>query len=192
MTLKKNIKTNRLALRPFELSDAPDVQKLAGDFEIADTTLLIPHPYEDGIAEEWIQSHTEKFTDGREFIFAIVIYESSKLIGSIGLTVDLDHDRAELGYWIGKQFWNKGFATEAAQAMLRFGFDELKMQRIHAHCLTRNSASTKVLQKIGMRHEGRLRNHIKKWGKLEDIEMYGILKHEYQSGYAVKKSESIS
>ena len=66
-------------------------------------------------------------------------------------------------------------------AVVQFGFTELELNRIHAHHLTRNPGSGKVLQKISMRHEGSLRDHIRKWGKFEDIEMYGILKHEYQS-----------
>jgi ribosomal-protein-alanine N-acetyltransferase len=192
MNLKKNIQTNRLILRPFKLSDAGGVQKLAGDFEIADTTLFIPHPYEDGIAELWIRSHAEKFAKGKELIYAITEKKSEELVGSIGLTINPDHDHAELGYWIGKSYWNRGYATEAAKAMLGFGFGELNLERIHAHCLTRNKASGKVLLKLGMQHEGRLRKHIKKWNKLEDIEMYGILRTEYRSGYARTNLNSIS
>lgn len=179
MGYKKTITTKRLKLRQFDLSDAIEVQRLAGEFEIADTTLLIPHPYEDGLAEEWIKSHEEKIASGAEFIFAIVRCDRDHLVGSIGLKINTDHENAELGYWIGKPHWNLGFATEAAEAILRFGFGELKLERIHAHYLARNPASGKVMQKLGMQREGRLRNHVRKWGKLEDMEMYGILKSEF-------------
>ena len=87
----------------------------------------------------------------------------------------MEFNQAELGYWIGKPYWNKCYASEAAKAILRFGFKELNLHRIHAHHLSRNPASGKVLQKIGMQHEGCLRHHIRKWGKFEDMEMYGIL-----------------
>ena len=184
MSIHKMLETDRLLLRPFDLSDANEVQRLAGDFDIADTTLLIPHPYEDGLAEEWILSQEEKIASGKEFFFAIVMRDKNQLVGSIALRINADHENGELGYWIGKPYWNNGFATEAADAILRFGFNELKLERIHAHYLARNPASGKVMQKIGMQHEGRLRKHVKKWDKLEDMEMYGILKSEFQSKHA--------
>jgi ribosomal-protein-alanine N-acetyltransferase len=184
MNIKRKIETNRLLLRPFQLSDANDVQRLAGDFEIADTTLFIPHPYEDGVAEQWINTHEENFKSNKEIIFAVSLQETKELIGSIGLILNKEHEKAELGYWIGKPYWNKGYATEAAEAMLKFGFIELKLERIHAHYFARNPASGKVMEKLGMQYEGILRNDIKKWGKFEDIKIYGILRSEYQSKYA--------
>ncbi|MBN1406970.1 MAG: GNAT family N-acetyltransferase [Calditrichaceae bacterium] len=182
--LKKTIKTNRLLLRPFQLSDGNDVQRLAGEFEIADTTLFIPHPYEDGVAEQWIRTHEEHLKSGKEIIFAITLQNTKELIGSIGLIVNKEHEKAELGYWIGKPYWNKGYATEAAEAMLKFGFEDINLNRIHAHYFARNPASGKVMEKLGMRYEGTLRDDIKKWGKFEDIKIYGILKSEYHSKYA--------
>jgi RimJ/RimL family protein N-acetyltransferase len=184
MSISKILKTDRLVLRPFKLSDAVDVQRLAGEFEIADTTLLIPHPYEAGMAEEWIRSHKEKITKKEALIFAIVIADTDQLVGSIELRINADHENAELGYWIGKPYWNKGIATEAAKAILKLGFVKLKLERIHAHYLSRNQASGKVMHKIGMQYEGTLRKHAKKWDKLEDMEMYGILKLEFKPEYA--------
>ena len=82
------LKSDRLMLRPFELVDASDVQRLAGNRTIADTTLNIPHPYEDGMAEEWISTHRPKFSSGEIAIFAICRISDSQLIGAIGLTID--------------------------------------------------------------------------------------------------------
>src|SRR5438045_1346013 len=109
------IETKNLILRPFNLSDAPDIQRLAGDKEIAATTLNITHPYENGLAEQWIETHQKQFEKGEQVIFAIVI-NKEMLIGAIGLNINQQHGRAELGYWIGKQYWNKGYCTEAAEA----------------------------------------------------------------------------
>ena len=184
MNIIKRIKTNRLLLRPFKLTDTKAVGRLAGDFEIADTTLFIPHPYEDGVAEDWIKSHKEMIKKGREIIFAITLRDTNQLIGSIGLTINKEHENAEIGYWIGKPFWNKGYATEAAYAILLYGFGELNLERIHAHYFARNSASGKVMQKLGMQYEGTQRHAVKKWNKFEDIKMYGILKSDFQSEYA--------
>ena len=135
------IETERLILRPFELSDAKDVQRLAGDWAIADTTLNVPYPYEDGMAEQWISTHEQKFEAGELANFAIVFRAGGTLIGAIGLRIVQRFDRAELGYWIGKPYWNQGYCTEAGHAVLRYGFTELNLNRIHASHLKRNPAS---------------------------------------------------
>ncbi len=182
MSTQATFSTPRLRLRPFTVDDAPCVQKLAGDKAIADTTLNIPHPYEDGMAEAWISTHKELRESGKGYAFAIVLADSEQLIGCIGLlNVDRTHQRAEMGYWIGKPYWRQGFCTEAAQALVKYGFQELGLNRLYAYHLTRNPASGRVMQKIGMIHEGCLRRHSQRWGVYEDLDVYGILKDEYSA-----------
>jgi [ribosomal protein S5]-alanine N-acetyltransferase len=178
MKQRPSLKTKRLILRPFTLMDAPSVQKLAGEIEIASTTLNIPHPYENGVAEAWIQTHQERFEKQESVDFAIVLHESGGLIGAIGLVISVVHSRAEMGYWIGKPFWGRGYCTEAAKAVIDYGFAKLKLHRIYAFHFSRNPASGRVLQKVGMRMEGHLRQHVLKWGAFEDLEHYGILKQD--------------
>ncbi len=170
------IKTERLLLRPFELSDANEIQRLAGDKDIADTTLNIPHPYEDGMAEGWISMHRSKFEAGELVNFAIVSNASNELMGAVGLMIVPQFERAELGYWIGKPYWENGYCTEACKAVLQYGFNTLKLNRIYAFHLSRNPASGRVMQKIGMTHEGIAPQHTKKWDKFEDLEQYGMLR----------------
>ncbi len=172
------LETERLFLRPFLPTDASTVQRLAGDEAIAATTLNIPHPYEDGMAEEWIGSHQERYDKGEAVIFAITLREERTLIGAIGLEINREHERAVLGYWIGQPYWNQGYCTEAAKAVVQFGFDQYQLHRIHASHFSSNKASGRVMEKIGMLHEGKLRRHIKKWGRYEDLEIYGILREE--------------
>jgi len=174
------IKTERLKLRPFTMDDASDVQRLAGDRDIASTTLNIPHPYEDGMAEAWIGRQQERFDKGESVAFAITHVEQGHLIGSIELGIAKEFDRAEIGYWIGKPYWNQGYCTEAAQAAVEYGFEVLGLNRICGIHITRNPASGRVMQKLGMKHEGRRRQHTKKWGNYDDLEMYGILRSEYE------------
>jgi len=176
------IETERLLLRPFVMSDAKDVQCLAGDRAIADTTLNIPHPYEDGMAEEWISTHQPLFEAGELSNFAIILNNTDRLIGAIGLSIVTRFERAELGYWIGRPYWKNGYCTEAGHAVIRYGFSVLKLNRIHASHLTRNPASGRVMQKLGMKHEGRARQHAKKWDKFEDLELYGILRDQWIEG----------
>lgn len=180
MKERPSLQTERLILRPFSLADTADVQRLAGDREVASTTLNIPHPYEDGLAEQWIGTHQEQFEQGREVVFAVVLHSERVLIGAIGLVINQHQERAELGYWVGKPYWNRGYGTEAARAVLQYGFEVLQLRRIHASHLKRNPASGRVMQKIGMTYEGCSRQHVKKWGIFEDLERYGILKSEYE------------
>jgi RimJ/RimL family protein N-acetyltransferase len=171
--------SKRLVLRPFETRDAKAVQELAGDRAIADTTVNIPHPYEDGMAESWIANHRTQFDEGINAVFAITEKTSAVLIGAIGLEVDGQNRKAELGYWIGVPYWNNGFASEAAAEVVRFGFEELDLNRIGAGHFFRNPASGRVMQKIGMTYEGRFRQGAKRWDTFEDLEMYGLLRSEW-------------
>src|SRR5438552_1008671 len=88
--------TARLILRPPDLADAPAIQKLAGAHEVALNTLNIPHPYPDGAAEAWIG----KQRTANEINFVITLRQSGEIVGIIGLIVNRDHARAEIGYWI--------------------------------------------------------------------------------------------
>jgi ribosomal-protein-alanine N-acetyltransferase len=171
--------TARLLLRPFTLADAPDVARYAGDREVAAMTLTIPHPYPDGAAEAWIASHATRYAAGQLASFAITERESGALVGAIGLHAEPPHNRAELGYWIGKPFWGRGYATEAAEAVLGFGFETLGLNKIHAACFTKNPASARVIEKVGMTYEGHLREHDLKWGVYEDIKVHAILAREW-------------
>lgn len=179
MRSQPSLTTARLLLRPFQLSDAADVQRLAGDKEIASTTLLVPHPYEDGLAEKWIAAHSELFERGTQVNFAICLAKSGQFAGSIGLVIDPGHERGELGYWVGKPYWGQGYCTEAAQEVIKFGFQELGLNRIQAHHFPRNPASGRVMQKLGMRYEGLERQYHKKWGQFEDRVGYAILSEDY-------------
>jgi ribosomal-protein-alanine N-acetyltransferase len=174
------LKTKRLILRPFTLDDALAVQRLAGDKEIADTTINIPHPYPDGAAEEWIGMHTEQFQRGRVVTYAVVLKDSGQLIGAISLTVTSRFDYGEMGYWICRESWNRGYCTEAAQAILEYGFGTLGLNKIFAEHFTRNEASRAVMEKIGMSFEGTLRHHAKRWGRYEDLDVRSILREEYE------------
>ncbi len=178
--MQPTLTTARLILRPFAEGDAPAVQAYAGERAIADTTLAIPHPYPDGAAAGWIATHPAAWEAKTGVTFAIVEGERGVLAGAIGLTMDVPHAAAELGYWIGVPYWNRGYATEAARAVVAFGFESLGLHRIQARHLTRNPPSGRVMQKTGMRPEGVLRDAIRKWGRFEDVAMYGILSSDWR------------
>ena len=166
--------TSRLVLRPFELADALRVQLLAGAWEIANTTATMPHPYADGVAEQWISGHTEGFEKGNNMPLAVCLADGT-LIGTVSLmNFRTNHSRGELGYFIGKDYWGQGYCTEAVRELIRFGFEQLGLNRIFGNHMTRNPASGRVMEKVGLKHEGRLRQHLRRWDKFEDIECWGL------------------
>lgn len=183
------IRTARLLLRPFRPDDAPRVRELAGEREIAATTTNIPHPYEEGMAEAWIGAQAERRAAGQGVVFAVQLrpdltrredaLEPGALVGAVGLELDPQNRQAELGYWIGRPCWNRGLASEAARAVLRYGFEELGLNRIHASHFGNNPASGRVLARIGMVREGCRRRHVRKWGRYEDLVLYGVLADEF-------------
>lgn len=173
------LRTQRLQLGAFDLGDAAELQRLAGAREIADTTVSIPHPYDLDHALAWIGQQRREAVRGRATNFAIRLLTGSQLIGSAGLRdIDPEHLQAELGFWIGREWWGQGYAREAAIAVIQFGFESLGLNRICAHHMTRNPAAGKVLQAAGMQREGLLRQRVRKWGIYEDVVLYGIVRDD--------------
>ena len=169
--------TERLRLRPFVPGDAADVQRLAGVPEVAATILNIPHPYLDGMAEEWIATHRVDLELETGVVFAVTLRADGMLVGAVGLSsISREHSRAELGYWIASGFWNQGYCTEAARAVLAYGFEELGLHRVHASYFAGNEASGRVLQKIGMTREGVQRHGIRKARVFRDLVLYAAVK----------------
>ncbi len=177
---RPSLVTERLVLRPFVLSDAEAVQRMAGHPLVAATTATIPHPYPDGAAQEWINKHNLWFQKGNAVQFAITLKENDKLIGCIDLNGIADgNSKAELGYWIGVDYWNNGYCSEAALAVLKFGFEKLNLNKITSRHMSSNPSSGRVMVKAGMKKEGLLRQEFKKNGIYVDIEVYGILRTEF-------------
>jgi [ribosomal protein S5]-alanine N-acetyltransferase len=173
------LRTARLLLGTFTPEDATELQRLAGAREIADTTVSIPHPYDLDHALAWIGQQRREAVRGRATNFAIRLLPDGRLIGSAGLRdIDPEHLQAELGFWIGREWWGRGYAREAARAVIQFGFDSLGLNRICAYHMARNPAAGKVLKALGMRQEGLLRQRVRKWGVYEDVVLYAIVRDD--------------
>ncbi|MCC6906400.1 MAG: GNAT family N-acetyltransferase [Phycisphaerales bacterium] len=186
MTTAPTIQTQRLTLRPFAAEDAPAVYEYARHKQVAATTATIPHPYTMQDAVEWIEAVAGNVVGGSTFNFAIVVRDSAALIGAIDLRLEPDNQLADIGYAIHPDCWNRGYVTEAASAIVEYGFETLGLNRIHAHHLASNPASGRVMEKIGMRREGVMRQRICKWGELIDVVHYAILRCDYEQ----RKTES--
>lgn len=143
------MKTERLILRPLAATDAPRIAHLAGDWDIARMTARIPHPYPLTSADRWIAD-----LDDNEHIFAIDL--DGMLIGACGYDTEAGDGQAEIGYWIGKPYWGRGYATEAASAVVRAAF-AAGVKRLTCCHFTDNQASARVIAKLGFRRTGTCR-----------------------------------
>lgn len=170
------ILTARLFLEPITPEDADGIRLLAGDEAVARSALNIPHPFEEGMAEAWIGGLKPD-----DVVLAIRQKGKDSIIGMIGLIRDEVNESAELSYWIGRPYWGRGFAGEAAMAVVEYGFRSLGLNRIFATTLGRNAPSIRVLEKAGFTPEGCLRSHVKHWGQFEDLLYHGLLRKEYES-----------
>jgi ribosomal-protein-alanine N-acetyltransferase len=161
------IHTARLTLRPFRPADEAALQTLAGDRAIADTTISVPHPFTSEHAHAWIAEHGRADSSSLHRYFAVILRAEGALVGVVALRdIDREHAQAELSFWIGRAYWGRGLASEAAAAALRFGFEELDLNRVTAYHLVRNAASRRVLTRLGFQGEGLLRQRVKKMGRV--------------------------
>ncbi len=152
------LESARLILRPYGIGDSKDIQLLAGDFRVAKETMNIPHPYEDGMAEKWISSLKGKWEKRERVEYAIVTKKRFEYIGGMSF-VEVNGDEAEIGYWLGFPYWNKGYCSEAGNLLVDFGFSEMSLSKITARHLSTNPRSGKVLEKLGLvRKESGYRN----------------------------------
>lgn len=194
MSAPPTLRTRHLLLRPFTPADAVAVHRAVGERDVAAMTASIPHPYPDGAALAWIEAQPAAFARGEAVILAITT-AADGVVGAIGLQIEAAHAKAELGYWIGKQHWGRGFATEAARAALGHGFGALHLERIHARVMAGNRASARVLAKLGFTREGVLRRELFRFGAFVDCEVWSLLREEHAArgdapGDASEASES--
>lgn len=175
----KILETGRLRLRPLERKDAPPIQKYAGDLRVAEMTLLIPHPYPENAAINWIEGCLTSRLPGGPF--AIILREEEVFVGVIELSIDDDELRAEVGYWVGPPFWGKGYCTEALKAVINYGFEDLGLVRIAAKHLPQNLASGRVQEKAGLKKEGLLRCEAIRFGVPSDSVVRAITRPDWEN-----------
>jgi len=173
------ITTERLLLREFVESDWPAVLAYQSD-----PRYLRFYSWEQRMEEE-VRGFVQQFIARQQeqprckFQLAIVLAEG-ELIGNCGIRLQkVESRQGELGYELAPSWWGHGYATEAARAMLTFGFQELSLHRIWASCVARNTASARVLERLGMHREGRLREQEWFKGRWWDTLVYGILEQEW-------------
>ena len=162
------LRTERLVLREFTPGDAPELRQIAQAREVARTMLRLPHPYDEGVAEEWIASLRPMFESGTATTFALVLREGGTLLGTVSLYTSAQEGSGLLGFWIGVPYWNQGYAPEAVAEVVRYGFEDRSLRLIRANRFGSNTASGRVLGKVGMVYQGTLPDYYEKWGAKED------------------------
>lgn len=147
--ISQPLMSNRLILRPFTLSDAHQVVKLAGDKRVSMTTLNIPHPYSLQAAQEWITSLIGQDSQRESLVLAVEKKVTGELIGAVSL-VGIEGSKAEIGYWIGHPYWGNGYCTQAVKCLIEVSQTTLGINHFYAEHLATNPASGKVMTKNGM------------------------------------------
>ena len=122
-----------------------------------------------------------KYRMGEPASWGIVLKETGRVIGTIGfMWIQPDYASAEVGYSLSRQYWNQGYMTEALARVIRYGFEEMRLNRIEAQHELTNPASGAVMRKCGMTKEGTLRQRLLNKGRFVDVDLYSILRFEYR------------
>jgi len=174
------LRTPRLALDAPADGDLPVIVALAGDRRIADTMISVPHPLDDDAARAWLDRLRAGASSGEARHWALRDTAGGALLGMASLrAIDREHEEAELSFWVGVPAWGRGYATEAAAAVIAHAFTTEGLNRLVAHHMVRNPSSGHVLARLGFRREGLLRQRVRKWGVYEDVALLALLREEW-------------
>ena len=174
--------TPRLVLRPARMSDAADLYEYSKDAEVARHVLWTAHK---SVHETraYLRFLLKQYRSGQPGSFVIELVEERKVIGTIGfMWIQRENRSAEVGYSLSRSYWNRGIMTEALGGLIAFGFDKLSLNRIEAQHESDNPASGRVMQHVGMKHEGCLRQRVYNKGRYADVDLYAILREDWKGG----------
>ena len=173
------LETERLRMRRLLPTDALDMYEYASEKDLTRYLLWDPHPSVQ-YTREYLEYLEGRYAVGDFYDWALILKESGKMIGTCGFTsLDLQNNCAEIGYVIHHKYHGKGYAPEAAEKVIAFGFDKLALSRISAVCMKENAASLRVMQKLGMSFEGTLRSAIYAKGARQDVSVCAITAEDY-------------
>jgi ribosomal-protein-alanine N-acetyltransferase len=176
-----DLTTPRLSLREFTVDDDLDFYELSTDPVVVRYVAYGPWTLEEIHQNIAFYTEQQSASPRLSYLLAITLRPENEFIGWCELDVNSPkHREAEISYTLKRQYWGRGYMTEAVQAILEFGFTTLKLHRIFASCHPDNIGSERVMQKIGMQKEGHLRQHRWSQGGWRDSLLYAVLEHEWQ------------
>jgi ribosomal-protein-alanine N-acetyltransferase len=173
------LETERLVLRKLALSDLEDVFAYSSDEAVTRHLRWGPH---ETLAqtERYLREVLEEYREGRDGPWGIEYKETGKVVGAIHLfSIQSQHKKAEIGMVLSRDYWRRGLASEALDRVLRFVFEDVRLNRIEAYCLVENRAGERVMERAGMQREGVLREYLYQKGALRDFSVYAMLRREY-------------
>jgi len=177
------LETQRLVLRKLTMRDAQDIYSYSRDPLVAKHVLWDAHTsiYD---SRSYLRFMLRKYRMGAAASWGIEWKATGQIIGTIGfMWIQFENASAEAGYSLARAYWNQGIMTEALQALIRYGFDVLNLNRIEAQHETDNPASGSVMRKCGMVKEGTLRQRLLNKGRFVDVDLYAILRKDYHRQY---------
>lgn len=178
------LETKRLILRKPKISDWKDIVEGCNEIEVARNTASIEHPYSKKQANLFILKIQKNWAKkDHDYVFFIELKSERKIIGGIALhDIEKNNGIAQTGSWINKNYWRKGYITEAKIAVNEFAFNKLKLRKLWTTVFTNNRASRKVHESIGYKSEGIFRKHFlsKATGIIHDANIYGLFKEDWK------------
>lgn len=175
------LETDRTRLRPISHDDVEDMYRYCSNPDVARYTTWEAHRSPED-TRQFIDFIVSRYEPGQVGVWGIEDRASGRLIGTCDfVSWSSAHARAEVGYALSAEFWNRGIMTEVVGRVLEFGFHELDLERIEAKCLMENPGSAKVMEKAGMRFEGILRKYANIKGEFKDLKLYSILREEFEA-----------
>ncbi len=177
------IEGNLVNIRRLRRSDVNSIQRNINNRQVSRYLEGVPYPYTNKHAHRWVNSSHRLAKTGTCYFFGIEDRGSGSIVGGVGLnTVNLSDCNAEIGYWLGKRFWGRGFTTEAVRHIVVFSFDTLRLFRVYAFVNEPNRASIRVLEKLGFTHEVTWRQAELIGGRWLDLLCFGLLRDEFHHG----------
>lgn len=176
-----------ISIRCIDKGDVSNVVRLADNIAIAQMTANLPYPYTSEHAKIWLD-----YVQGNKNEHVFAVLGDEEFMGVVGLVHEPEHERAELGYWLGQDYWNKKVMTTAAGMAVAYAFTILGVQKIYSRCFAPNKASQRVLEKNGFILEGCQRAHQIRMGIVQDVLCYGLLYSEYERINSKKSNLHIS
>ena len=177
------LETERLIVRKYTIEDVNDYFKFASDTDVTKFLRWEPHPNKE-YTLEYIKGVLEEYSKGKDSPWGLEHKTAKKLIGIVHIMqLDTHHKKAQIGFVLAKDYWNNGYMTEALNKVLEYCFTVLSLNRIEALIITDNCAAVRVMEKVGMQHEGLLRKYLYQKEDFRDFHLFSMIKEDYVSRY---------
>ncbi|MDR2806558.1 MAG: GNAT family N-acetyltransferase [Puniceicoccales bacterium] len=179
LNLCPTLSSKRLHFKSLQQEDILKIVHLLDDYETILLLTYAPWPYTLKDAIAWFCHVNHMCETGTGSFWGIYDLEE-QFLGTCGLSLFPEHEKAELHYWLGKAYWGKGYGTETAQRIITYAFENINIERLEVNHMSRNIRSQRVIEKCGFRLEGVMRAYIKRFGEFEDVKFYSLLRKEFE------------